>query len=598
MEEAASVTGRFLITTADESTWRTDVPVLFLGEWCKLFARRAVWEKMDAVVAPYHWDDRDKFQRDYCYLQATYEELLPDVAAALNALHGVDHSTRYWRILVGPWVGYFLQILFDRWAMIEQVSGQFEINGVRLLETSREHIVPNDMQEFVRLMVDDPWNEAIYADVVRRRAGISIENVPEDFRRWTMAGTNNVVVAKVPTHRKILRRVAGVATSASQRLGRSTDAFVMATSLPMWSELRLQAQLGQVPTVWRSEAPRRVALRASVRAWTLHEASGDEFTAIARQMLPVHMPRVYLEGYTSLQEQVQALPWPRSPQVIFSSTSFSADDVFKAWAGGKAEAGTPLVIAQHGGGYGSSREISNEDHEVRIADKYLTWGWDDARRTNVHPMFCTKTTGTTNRAATGRATILLVTVCYPRQSYKLTSESLASQWLDYFDDQCAFVKALPEAIRGALIARLYNEDFGWSQQQRWRESCPGIQLDEGARPFAAMIRESRLVVATYNSTTFLETLTQNVPTIVYWNPRRWELRDDAVPYFASLKHAGILHETPSAAAARIAEIWDDVPAWWNHPETQRAREHFGWRFARSSTQPVAALAKSLFRISR
>ena len=28
---------------------------------------------------------------------------------------------RYWRILIGPWLGYFLQILFDRWSSIQQV---------------------------------------------------------------------------------------------------------------------------------------------------------------------------------------------------------------------------------------------------------------------------------------------------------------------------------------------------------------------------------------------------------------------------------------------------------------------------------------------
>ena len=58
---------RFLITTADERTWRTDHPVLCLGAWCCTYSRTATWEKLKAEIAPYHWDDRDKLYRDYLF---------------------------------------------------------------------------------------------------------------------------------------------------------------------------------------------------------------------------------------------------------------------------------------------------------------------------------------------------------------------------------------------------------------------------------------------------------------------------------------------------------------------------------------------------
>ena len=43
----------------------------------------------------------------------------------LNEYHAKDHSTKYWRILVGPWLGYFIQILFDRWFLIKQFSEKY-----------------------------------------------------------------------------------------------------------------------------------------------------------------------------------------------------------------------------------------------------------------------------------------------------------------------------------------------------------------------------------------------------------------------------------------------------------------------------------------
>ena len=42
---------RLLVTTALEETWGRDVPVIFLGEWCRQYSRKHIWAKMDALVA-------------------------------------------------------------------------------------------------------------------------------------------------------------------------------------------------------------------------------------------------------------------------------------------------------------------------------------------------------------------------------------------------------------------------------------------------------------------------------------------------------------------------------------------------------------------
>ena len=48
---------------------------------------------------------------------------------AQNEIHNVDHSLRYWRILIGPWLGYFIHILFDRWIMLKRAITEYEIEG-------------------------------------------------------------------------------------------------------------------------------------------------------------------------------------------------------------------------------------------------------------------------------------------------------------------------------------------------------------------------------------------------------------------------------------------------------------------------------------
>ena len=158
---------RFLITTALETSWCDDEPVLFLGEWCKLYHRKEVWEGLDAKILPYHWDERGKLFADYQYLTILYERLLKELARQLNQIHNVNHSLRYWRILIGPWLGIFVQIIFDRWKMLKLSLDEYEVDSCNVHPEDVENFIPQDTHSFINFVVSDSWNEMIYSHLLR-----------------------------------------------------------------------------------------------------------------------------------------------------------------------------------------------------------------------------------------------------------------------------------------------------------------------------------------------------------------------------------------------------------------------------------------------
>ena len=182
---------RFLITTADERSWRFDRPVLFLGEWCRLYDRRSIWEGLDTKVVPYHWDDRSKLYQDYLYLRDLHESLLADLREALNQFHKVNYSKRYWRIVVGPWLGYFTQILFDRWTMIQRAINDFHVDGTIILDLPEESMVPTDQSDFIGLYVTDLWNHFIYSKILSFCSNVPCQKVAvTEFRRKGLNSAN------------------------------------------------------------------------------------------------------------------------------------------------------------------------------------------------------------------------------------------------------------------------------------------------------------------------------------------------------------------------------------------------------------------------
>lgn len=579
---------RFLITTALEETWRVDEPVLFLGEWCRLYSRKRHWSKMEAEVLPYHWDDRKKLYADYQYLHKLYERLLEDLSVQLNQLHKVTHSLDYWRILIGPWLGYFTQILFDRWTSIRQANSQYNLYGTVVLTGREEQQIPQDMTDFVHFMVVDEWNHHLYATILEEFTSVPCVKQGrferEDSLKKEPAESLKHKIKR--TIRNCYCRVTGVLSS-------DQDAFFQNTYLSRIDEMRLCQRLREVPRFWPIVSTVKTAVNRNLRKWVVAGDSHSDFETCARTLIPMQIPVVYLEGYELLINQTKEMPWPKQPKIIWTSNSHNSNDVFKAWAAEKTALGSPLMIGQHGGHYGTGCWSFAEDHEIAISDSYLSWGWSEPNQPKVKPVGKLSAKRPLGIHHEEQKRALLVTIGSPRYSYVMLSALVSSQWLDYFNDQCDFVGNLPEFIREKLTVRLCQHDYGWDQSSRWLDSFPGIQLDEGRSDINNLISHSRLYIATYNATTFLESFSMNVPTVIYWNPNHWELRDSAIPYFEDLKRVGIFHETPESAAKHVIAIWDNVKAWWSSSEVKAVLEPFKERYCRVDNDMLDRLEVTL-----
>jgi putative transferase (TIGR04331 family) len=554
---------------------------LFLGEWCRVYERRRIWEARDVQVLGYHWDDRKKLERDYHQLLALGERLLEPLAASLNETHGTDFPVRYWRILVGPWLGYFLQICFDRWECIQRAL-QWDLSGTVVL--AHEHNdIPADMDDFTARFLDDRWNHALMV-LMLKRTGI---------RLIERAATVQASVRRSADKNGLKAAIRFAATFVATRLATNKAVVMNRSYLPPLDEAILHIRLGQMPQVWRFATVERAAVDLSRRQWTLSFEASDTFEDMVAELIPLQLPTAYLEGYAALTMQVTKLGWPQDPRAILTSNSHINDEVFKAWAAQKVVKGSALIIGQHGGHFGIGRWNFQEDHEKRISDRYLSWGWSEPNDPRVVPVgqLKGKRPFRVNHALQPNA--LLVTCEVPRYSYWMYSITVAGQYLQYLEDQYEFVNRLPERIRRRLLVRLYRNPWPtpfWSQSARMRERLPDVRFDDGWSPIDDLIRQSRLYISTYNATTFLESLSMNVPTVVFWNPQHWEVRDSARKYLELLEKAGIFHPSPLSAARHVELVWDDVMSWWNSASVRTAIGAFVDRFSRTPDHLIDRLA--------
>ncbi len=564
---------RILVTTALEQSWPENQPILFLGEWCRLHAHKDRWAGMDAEVMPYHWDDREKLLLDFQYLQALNEQLLRELSGELNRIHGENRSLRYWCIVLGQWLNFFTGTVFDRWEMVRRAAATGSITGSRCLTIPDEQLVANDTTNFGELIVGDHWNHALYARLMK-----GWTDIPLDITSYE-PGPDCLVEKALPigAPRRIKRYLANQATRLSSMFVRPNECFFISSYLPLLEDLKLQWRLGQLPKIWQPPSVPRVKLDMRQRKWKLNPTEqASTFEEIVRALIPEQLPTIFLEGYRKISQVVNQLPWPRRPRLIWTSNHHLSDDVFRMWAASRVDLGCSFVTGQHGG-EATGLFNGSFSFQEKICDSHLTWARDTAANTKEKPVGMLQMPAQQHHRES-KSIALLVTVAIPRYSFDMRSMSIGGQMLPYFEDQFTFVENLSAPIRDALTVRLYPQDYGWGQAARWRDRFPDLRLDKGQANINDLIRQSRLYISTYNATTYLESFTMNVPTIIYWNPNHWELRDSAIPYFEDLKRVGIFHETPESAARHVTAIWDDVDAWWTSPSVREVLERFKARY--------------------
>jgi len=575
---------KHLVTTAIESSWPSKGKnILFLGEWCKRFNRKEKWAELDSNTVEYHWDDREKVYSDYQYLRKLHEDMLVEMKDYLNDLHGVSRSLRYWRIQLGPWMGYLIPILFDRYSMLEKAQTEFDIIEFKTHSYDISEVIAEDTTHFIDLSLSDHWNQVIFSELADIFSFKKFEVISPEFNQFFIRSRQNT---KTPKSTK--SKVKNLIASFFEKCFGKHDVFIYLSYLSSVNEIYLSFKLGQFPQFIQKKATDLSQMPKNRGSFNV-TARMTDFREIARVMLKRHIPIIYNEGYKSTLKLVDHLPWPEMPASIITAMGWMSDDVFKFWVGDKVENGSQLLIVQHGGNFGAAKWSFLEEHQVAISDKFLTWGWDDPKNKKIIAFGNVKALGS-NQTFDESGGLLIIGLSMPLFSYLMYSVAIsACQWTSYFNDQVTFVSSLNKKIRINTLFRMAEPDYGCGQEDRWkdRKNQPEIVLeDSSSRPLTDSISESRLVVSTYNATTFLETMAMNVPTVVFWNPEHWELRGAAKSYFDDLRDVGILHYSSESAGRHVNNVWLDVGAWWKSEGVQKVRRKFCRRYSHIPTNGV------------
>lgn len=562
--------------------------VVYLGSWCIPFANYG--EEGQAIVT-YHWDNREQVFFDYKYIQCLTNRILPLLADQLDQIHGLNLSHRAWRLIIGYWLQLFLTVAFDRWQMLTRARDCYFPLFTELHRHHPQDFHPLNTEHACELFFDDKWNHVFIGEMLESIGGIEVK--PSIHLLKTRDGTDAFPYSKQVEKvvKSVSKKILFGAISKLLSIGRDSN-LQLVLCLNERNYIDLAKLSGQVNSaiIYQPQFPSfsQIPWQNSLRNWEIVNDEGDSaFEVYVKKAIAKWIPISFIEGFKKTwavvcEKEVNCARW-----VIVTQGRHFLDDSFKIWCADKIARGGKLVCVQHGGGLNKFNLAMK--HEASIADLYAVNGSGD----NTDPK--NRDVGLTwgnikCNSWNPDGTALLVCVAMPRYAFDMRSMAISGQMQSYFNDQYNFYRSLPEKLRSEVRIRLYNQDYGWCQASRWSFNFAKIRFDDSRKSIKDSAKKSRIIICTYNASSFLEMLSANIPTIIFWNRELWEIPSSAENDFIDLNSVGIFHGTPESAAKQMTAVWERVNDWWSSKELQHIRQSFCRKYAFRTNGMIDKLA--------
>lgn len=496
-----------------------------------------------------------------CY--CSYETLVVELARVMNEIHNEERSVRYWEHLLGAYILWSLQVVYERYVFVIK-GGQYDEKASSFLD------VPLDTQHLVKLASEsESWNAALLSYIGLLNRG---ESLPKSSRivGWVWRTNKHLGLESINIKKYLMLLLKGL---------RRPEVLVNVHTLNVRQRLSLYVySLGRIFPWLYSELDREEIdyyVWNDKRAVISSMSWNNGFERIYCSILAEIIPAMYIEGYGGYIANVKVDSQLTSVRKIVSDVGWYYSDDFKLLCA--RSPGVCFVGVQHGGGYGIRLVNSSEFFEKRITDRYITWGWSEDF-TDV-PLSAPRLMCQCSNVSGNPGGVLLVTSALWKYPYFLDSVPTGGDHDRILERNMELYSRLVKD--NEVVVRLHPQSKVWGEMGVWKDKFPSLILD-GENKLCNSVSNYSLIIIDNMNTATLELLANNVPSILYWDRGEYPFRSsNEYIYHALLENKILIHDL-NVLLEHVQKISNDIDGWWMSDGVQYARNLFVRKHARTS----------------
>ena len=278
---------------------------------------------------------------------------------------------------------------------------------------------------------------------------------------------------------------------------------------------------------------------------------------IVCKLLREIFPTIYLEGLKKQISLVDKSFLPKNKKIIITKPILK-DNLFKFWTANNLSNGSKIVFIQHGSGYGYKRCFQNEDYEIDISHKFLSWGWKKNKK--VIPLGNFSLSHKKKFPIQQKKCLLIILGL--RNFFKIQNNLFSHNDaleqindinyllsnIDYNHFEKVTVKDHPTSLKKTSL-KIPNTD---------KNKVVFEKLDKNLNE---LYNDYSLVITTYDSTEFYNLIARDKPCLQILSKKL--IKKKYMSRFKEMYKYGILHDNAKSLIKQLQKIQNNPYKWWN-----------------------------------
>ena len=585
-----------LALSKNKKFWSSSLQNIYLGPWTTPDFLKENFSEYNIELIDWHWDNLDKFYSDTSKIVDSYDKFIVKLAKVLNELHGLNWSLKAWKILCGPWLRRYLTILYERNESVSKIYYKYNIKSCTLSNASLINLQVKDFENFSERYKYEDYNNIIYSHILKK---LDIKK-KINFKELNFQSENTEIKQKKDISYFLKYYLKKIFFSKHLNVilsffFKKNDYYLQTVYLKnKFEEIKLHLKLKNFPYVKsinsriqdkeRFNEKLRKEFHEKVKK-TFDVNENNFYEKLVVDLIYYMFPRCYLENFINNSDYSQKIFNHHNPKIIIDSASYQKDELFKFWVAKKTQNDCKFIILQHGGYYENFKfKPDLIDHELEVADKYLSWGWKKKTH-NVEPIACSIPFKKENiKKSDNIVNIILRTVgCY--------ANNLSTHDIPYKNAE-AYLESvinISNLINKDKKLRIFlhpgenpNEERGFHIKPYLEKKILNKNIEFFNGKINKYINYTDLNIFTYLGTPYNQTISADIPCLVFNNEKYEPLNQKYRLLYDSMIKNKLMHTNYFSLANHISNNEYKISDWWIKKETIESKNFFCKNFARKN----------------
>ncbi len=531
--------------------------------------------KNNIVFFNKRWETEKNLTDDFNFVNDLYEHYLIELTKELNKYHNTNHDLRYWRIALGYWLYHFISAIYERWCSINEALRSENEFIFSKAEYNPEKIIPNSINDFIFLTNTQFWNHYVYYQILNNFKDLKKikfydqnDNYKElENSKFYSQKKNYFFRQKIKSlffnNENVENYYFNLKLNIIELLKLnliSNKKFIIPNQFPEYQFI------SKIYKKVDGESRNNLNLSCKTK---------NSFEKFINVMIKNNLPRIFFESFNSTKQLLKNFNLPKNPKRIITANGFQTNGLYSLYLAEKIDH-SKLVCVQHGGAYGQFDYHFPTLHEIKICDKFLSWGWNSNK---VTPFSILKKIDL--HTPDDQHKNILFEVRPYRMFVKRIEISESQHRADEQSKKLTkfFSLIKNDNISSDLRIKLSFRDYQDKlDKKNFLNSNPNLKFIDRHKSTLDFKKSTKLIIHTSLLTGHLESFYSNLPLLVFCNTKNL-IKTEHGEFIEELKKLKILHDDPLSLHSHLKFIYNDIQDWWNSNEIQEFRLKYCEKFA-------------------